>query len=93
MKLRFLLNPTTGEPHIRDHEIQEWEVRDVLEQFVENVAARDGSRAALGQTRNGRWLRVIYRQDPESNPLFVITAYEPSNNAIRAARRGLRRKR
>lgn len=93
MKLRFLLNPATGEPHVRDHQIWEWEAQDILEQFVENVSARDGARAALGQTRNGRWLRVIYRQDPESNELLVITAYEPSNNAIRAARRGLRRER
>jgi hypothetical protein len=31
---------------------------------------------ALGRTRDGRYLRVIYVPDPESESVFVVTAYE-----------------
>jgi hypothetical protein len=29
----------------------------------------------MGQTDAGRYLRIIYSPDPESNSVFVITAY------------------
>lgn len=42
----------------------------------EDRPGRKGSRVAIGQTRSGRYLRVIYVPDPEPDSVFVITAYE-----------------
>ena len=45
-----------------------------------------------GQTRNGRYLRVIYVPDPEPDSLFVITAYELVGKPLKAFRRRRRRR-
>ena len=34
------------------------------------------SRIAIGMTRGGRYLRVVYVRDLEPDSVFVITAYE-----------------
>ncbi len=91
MRLRFYINPATGEPHFHDHGVAAWEVEDIMETFYEDVAAHSGARAAIGQTRNGRWLRVIYRQTPDPDELLIVTAFTPTTKALRAIRRRLRK--
>jgi hypothetical protein len=92
MKARFYLDPETGEPHIYNHGVSEDEVEDVLRAPGEDRPGREGSRVALGQTRAGRYLRVIYVPDPEPQSVFVITAYELSGRPLAAYRRRRRRR-
>lgn len=63
MDIRFYLDPETGQPHIYRHAVSEEEVRDVLERSAEDRPGAQGTRVALGQTREGRHLRVIYVPD------------------------------
>jgi len=91
--VRFYLDRETGEPHIHRHAVTEDEVREVLVRPLEDRPGSEGSRVAVGQTRGGRYLRVIYVPDPEPDSLFVITAYELGPKALRALRRRRRRKR
>ena len=90
MRIRFYLDPATGMPHIHGHDVDEDEVADVLGRPGEDRAGPDGSRVALGQTRAGRYLRVIYV--PESTGVFVITAYELRGKPLLAYRRRRRRR-
>jgi Domain of unknown function (DUF4258) len=92
MHVRFYLDPETGEPHIYNHGVSEDEVEDVLRAPGEDRPGREGSRVALGQTRAGRYLRVIYVPDPEPQSVFVITAYELSGRPLAAYRRRRRRR-
>ena len=93
MEIRFFIDQETGEPHIYRHDVDESEVEDVLARPLEDRPGRDGARVALGRTRAGRYLRVIYVPDPEPNAVFVITAYQLGPKALRALRRRRRRKR
>lgn len=93
MELRFYVDPDSGEPHIANHAVDESEVAELLERPLEDRPGRDGARIALGQTRSGRYLRVIYVPDPEPGSIFVITAYEPGPKAIKALKRRLKRRR
>ena len=90
MHVRFYVDPKTGLSHIYRHSVTEEEVRDVLASPGEDRLGREGSRAALGQTRAGRYLRVIYV--PESEGAYVITAYELVGKALVAYRRRKRRR-
>jgi hypothetical protein len=92
MNIRFYLDPETGLPHIHHHEIGENEVEDVLRKPGEDRPGREGSRVAIGRTRAGRYLRVIYVPDPEPNSVFVITAYELTGKPFTAYRRRRRRR-
>ncbi len=92
MIIRFYRDPETGEPHIYDHDVDEDEVADVLESPGEDRPGREGSRIAIGQTRAGRYLRVIYVPDPEPDSVFVITAYELRGKPLLTYRRRRRRK-
>src|SRR5271166_824257 len=92
MNIRFYLEPTTGQPHVLEHGVDEREVQDILETPGEDRPGRDGSRAAVGQTRAGRYLRVIYVPYPEPESVFVITAYELKGKALLAYRRRRRRR-
>jgi len=76
MHIRFYRDPETGAPHIYNHSVTEDEVEDVIRRPGEDRPGREGSRVAIGQTRAGRFLRVIYVPDPEPESIFVITAYE-----------------
>ena len=87
MNLRFYLDPATGEPHIYNHGINENEVEEVILRPGEDRVGREGARVAIGQTRSGRYLRVVYVPDPEPESLFVITAYELRGNPLIAYRR------
>ncbi len=92
MKIRFYVDPETGAPHVHNHEVDEDEVADVLSIPGEDRVGREGSRVAIGRTRSGRHLKVIYVPDPEAASVFVITAYEVAGKALLAYRRRRKRK-
>ncbi|PYS35070.1 MAG: hypothetical protein DMG14_27870 [Acidobacteria bacterium] len=93
MPIRYHIDAATGLPHIYNHEVSEHEVEDILARPVRDIRGRNDSRIALGQTQQGRYLKVIYVPDPLPNSVFVITAYELGPKAKRALRRRKRRKR
>lgn len=92
MIVRFYIDPEAGEPHIVRHRVSEAEVEDVLRRPIEDRPARDGARIAIGQTRDGRYLRVIYVPDPEPDSVFVITAFDLGPKPLRALRRRRKKK-
>ena len=92
MNLRFYIDPESGHPHIYRHEVSEDEAEDVLQRPIEDRLGRDGARVAIGQTRDGRYLRVIYVPDPAPDSVFVITAFELGAKPLRALRRRRKKK-
>jgi len=90
--IRFFVNPETGEPHIYDHGVSEEEVEEVLRRPGEDLPARNNSRSIIGQTDDGRHLRVIGVRDPGQGSIFVVTAYELSPRQLAAYRRRRRRR-
>jgi hypothetical protein len=92
MNIRFYVDPESGTPHIRRHGVDEQEVDDVLRNPGEDRPGREGSRVAIGQTRAGRYLRVIYVTDPGADAQFVITAYELKGKPLIAYRKRRRRR-
>ena len=60
MKLRFYIDRETDLPHIYNHDVQEVEVEDVLRKPGEDRPGKENSRIVIGQTKAGRYLRVIY---------------------------------
>jgi hypothetical protein len=93
VKVRFYIDPEDGEPHIYRHGVSEAEVEEVLRRPGEDRPGREGSRVAIGRTRAGRCLRVIYVPDPSPDSVFVVTAYEMMGKPLAAYRRRMRRKR
>ena len=93
MHVRYYLDPETAEPHVHSHDVDETEVEEVLERSGEDRPGLEGSRIAIGQTRAGRYLRVIYVPDPDPGSIFVITAYELQGKPLQAYRRRMRRRR
>ena len=87
MQVRYHIDPATGLPHIYEHDVSEQEVEDILGGPLQDIRGRDDSRIAIGQTGEGRFLKVIYVPDPIPNSVFVITAYELGPKAKRAIRR------
>ena len=92
MDIQFYTDPETGMPHIYGHGVEEYEVEDVLYGYIEDRRSRDGLRSAIGQTRGGRYLRIIYRKDRETDRITVITAYDLRGNAREGYRRRERRR-
>jgi len=92
MNIRFYIDPETVLPHIYGHRVDEREVEDVLREPGEDRPGREDSRVAIGQTRAGRYIRVIYVPDPEPDSVFVITAYQLTGKPLMAYRRRRRRK-
>ncbi|MSS72031.1 MAG: DUF4258 domain-containing protein [Candidatus Latescibacteria bacterium] len=92
MNIRFYIDPETGQPHIYKHHVQENEVEDVLARPGEDRPGKEGSRIAIGQTRAGRHLRVIYVPDSEPDSVFVITAYELRGKPLLVYQRRKRRR-
>ena len=92
MNIRFYADPDTGYRHIYGHGVEEHEVEDVLRSPGEDRPGREGSRVAIGRTRGGRYLRVIYVPEPEPDCVFVITAYELRGKPLFAYRRRMRRR-
>ncbi len=93
MTLRFYIDRETGQPHVYRHNVSEAEVEDILSRPLEDRPGKEGSRVALGQTRGGRYLRIIYVPDAVPDSVFVITAYELGAKAKQTLRRRRRRKR
>lgn len=93
MKVRYYMDPETGQPHVYAHNVGEHEVEEILARPGEDRPGREGSRVAIGRTRGGRYLRVIYVPDPEPESIFVITAYELKGKPLTAYRRRMRRRR
>ena len=92
MEIRFYRDPATGEPHIYNHGVTEEEVEEVICRPGEDRRGLESSRVTIGQTRAGRFLRVIYVPDPEPDSIFVIIAYELRGKPLTAYRRRQRRK-
>ena len=92
MRVRFYLDPRTGQTHIYDHNVTESEVEEILGNPGEDRLGSEGARIALGRTEMGRYLRVIYVPDPEPESIFVITAYTLEGKALTAYKRRRRKK-
>ena len=93
MQIRFYLDPTTGLPHIYNHDVDEAEVEEVLANPDEDRPGDKNSRIAIGRTEAGRILRVIYVRDPKPDSVFVVTAYELIGKPLLAFRRRMKKKR
>jgi len=74
-----------------NHGVAESEAEDVLRHPGEDRPGREGARVAIGKTRAGRYIRVIYVPDPEPESVFVITAYELVGKPLAAYRRRRRK--
>jgi hypothetical protein len=93
VRIRYYIDPATGLPHIYEHDISKPEVEAILQRPLQDIRGREDSRIAIGQTEDGRYLKVIYVPDPVPLSVFVITAYELGPKATRAIRRKRRKKR
>jgi hypothetical protein len=91
MRLRFHIDPETGEPHIYRHGVTEEDVEEVMRRPGDDLPGREGSRIALGQTEGGRYLQVVYVLDNDRLGAFVVTAYDLRGKALAAYRRRGRR--
>jgi len=92
LKIRYYIDPETEQPHIYNHNVYEKEVKTVLGKPGEDRPGKNGSRIAIGKTRGGRYLRVIYVPDPEPNSVFVITAYDIVGKPLKAYKRRRKKK-
>lgn len=92
MRLRFYLDDD-GTPHVHQHHVSAEEVEAALRKPLEDIRGRGVSRVAIGQTRSGRYLRVIYSPDDDGEGIFVITAHDLPARQLRALRRRLKRRR
>jgi hypothetical protein len=92
VRVRYYRDPESDQPHIYGHGVREHEVEEVLTRPGEDRPGLEGSRVAIGRTRAGRYLRVIYVPDPEPESVFVITAYELTGKPLMAYRRRVRRR-
>jgi len=93
VRLRYFIDPETGEPHIWNHAVSEDEVDAILRAPGEDRRGSDDSRAAIGRTPSGRYIRVIYVRDPAPESCFVVTAYELRGKPLMAYIRRKRKKR
>jgi hypothetical protein len=93
VQIRYYIDPTTELPHIYEHDVSEPEVEGVLRRPQQILRGRGHSRVAIGQTEEGRYLKVIYVPDVAPNSVFVVTAYELGPKAKRALRRKRKKKR
>jgi hypothetical protein len=92
VKIRYYIDAQTEQPHIYNHNINEKEAEYILLNAGEDRPGVEGSRMAIGQTKSGRYVRIIYVLDSEHNEIFVITGYELTGKPLFAYRRRLRRK-
>ena len=92
MQVRYYIDNETGRPHIDKHGVSEAEVEYVLSHPGEDRLGAEGSRVAIGKTKAGRYLRVIYVPDRKPDSVFVITAYDLVGKPLLAYRRRRRRK-
>jgi hypothetical protein len=71
MNLRFYVDPETDLPHIYEHGVNEVEVEDILKKPGEDRLGREGTRVAIGQTIDSRYLKIVYVPEPKSYPSSV----------------------
>ena len=71
MRIRYYIDPATGLPHIYEHDVSEPEVEAILERPLQDIHGREDSRIAIGQTQQGRYLKVIYVPDPLPNSVLL----------------------
>jgi len=90
--VRFYLDPTTGQPHIYEHGVDETEVLEVLSSPVEDGPGRDDAFVAIGRTWRGRILKIIYVIDDDRDGIFVVTAYALTGKPLAAFRRRERKR-
>lgn len=92
LHLRYYNDPEYGYPHIYKHRVTEEEVEEVLSHPGEDRNGQDGSRVAIGKTRDGRFIRIIYVPDQLERSAFIITAYELSSKPLSAYKRRLKKR-
>jgi hypothetical protein len=92
MNLRFNLDES-GDPHIWHHNVTEPEVAQAMIDPLETVKGRGTSKIAIGQTRAGRYLKIIYSPDEIGDGMFVVTAFDVPPRQIRALMKRIRRRR
>jgi len=92
VKIQYYIDVQTEQPHIYNHSVSEDEVEYILLNAGEDRPGTEGSRIAISQTKDGRYLRIIYVLDPERDKIFVITGYELTGKPLLAYRRRRRRK-
>jgi hypothetical protein len=85
--IRFHLDTRTGLPHLLTHDVSEQEAESIVRRPTEDRPSQDGARIAVGQTEEGRYIRVIYVPDPEPDGIFVVTAYELRGKPLAAYKR------
>jgi hypothetical protein len=93
VRIRFYIDPQTDQPHVNGHGVSVAEAREIVRRPLEQRGGREGSTIAFGRTAAGRYLKVVYALDDDGEGVFVITAYDPTPNEVRALRRRLKRKR
>jgi len=91
MEFHFLIDRDTERPHVENHHIETWEAIDVLKKPDFDYNGRESTRIAIDQTRNGRYLRMIYRRIEKEDARFIITAYDLPPKARAALRRRKRK--
>lgn len=90
MRVRFHHDPD-GQPHFWKHGVSDHEVNEAFERRVEDRPGSDESRVAIGRTKAGRVLRLVYTIDEGGGSVFLITAYELVGKPLAAFRRRHRR--
>jgi hypothetical protein len=93
VRVRFYIDPETGEPHIWRHHVSCEEAIEILARPIETRASQGTSRVANGRTAAGRYLRVIYVPDPEPFSVFVVTGWQLEGQSLKGMRRRMKRKR
>lgn len=86
MQVRFLIDPDTELPHIYNHDVEEHEAIDVIERPGLLIHGSGGALIALGQTRAGRYLKVVHRRNAPGE-MFIITAISLTGKALKSYRR------
>ena len=92
MRIRFHTD-LSGDPHIYNHNVRESEVEEALLRRIETIKGRDESFTAIGLTRSGRTLKIVYAEARDGDGIFVITAYDLPEKQRRALSRRQRRRR
>lgn len=92
MNVRFYIDPETMQPHIEGHHVTEQEALDVLRKPLEETRGTRSRVISVGQSRGGRYLRVISSPDESGDGIFVIMAFDLPARQILALKRRLRRR-
>ena len=93
MKVRWYIDPETGEPHVLRHGVSLTEVAEAIDRVLEDRAGKKGARVMIGRSDGGRIIRVVYVPDDDPESIFVITAFQLAPKALKALRRRMKRRR